>query len=279
MVVRRVASCAALDIDERVVSVGSQGDRLDVSREQAHAMPDSDTSGKGRTAATSAVDVAGSLRRQIQDGLLPPGEWLREARICSEFAVGRSIARTALRILADDGLVHIEENRGAYVAATSVQEVFDLYEVRAALYGLAARFACLRATPKHMAETLAEIDILLAASERREPAEELIHQSELIFSRLASVSSPDAQKMIEAIRRKTRWHYSYVSLAESTDGGPFQHWRVVREGLATRDSAMAAEGARNILYYMQNEAMRLMISRGQGLPNAPEIRPLRQRQA
>lgn len=160
-----------------------------------------------------------------------------------------------------------------------MQGVFDLYEVRAALYGLAARFACIRATPKHMAETLREIDILLAASERREPAEELIHQGELIFSRMASVSSPDAQKMIEAIRRKTLWHYSYVSLAESTDGGPFQHWRVVRAGLAARDSGMVAEGARNIIYYMQNEAMRLMISRGQGLPSAPEIRPLRQRQA
>jgi len=213
----------------------------------------------------TAGDVAGALRHQIQEGQLAPGEWLREVRICAEFGVGRSIARTALRTLADDGLVNIEENRGAYVAATTVQEVFDLYEVRAALYGLAARFACIRATPPFMAETLRLIDILLADSERGEPAEELIHQSETIFSRLASVSSPDAQKMIESIRRKTRWHYSYVTLAESTDGGPFDHWRVVRAGLAARDGAMAAEGARNILYYMQNEAMRLMISRGFGL--------------
>jgi len=216
-------------------------------------------------APPTAATVAEGLRRQIQDGLLPPGEWLREARVCAEFGVGRSIARSALRSLADDGLVVIEENRGAYVAATTVQEVFDLYEVRAALYGLAARFACIRATPKHMAETLVLVDELLAASRRGEPAVELIHQSETIFSRLASTGSADAQKMIEAIRRKTRWHYSYVSLAESVDGGPFQHWEVVREGLATRNGAMASEGARNILYYMQSEAMRLMISRGHGL--------------
>ncbi|MBL8556507.1 MAG: GntR family transcriptional regulator [Phenylobacterium sp.] len=216
------------------------------------------------SAAPSAATVASALRRQIQDGLLPPGEWLREARICAEFGVGRSIARTALRTLADDGLVNIEENRGAYVAATTVQEVFDLYEVRAALYGLAARFACIRATPKHMAETLVLVDGLLAASRRGESVVELIHQSEVIFSRLASTASLDAQRMIEAIRRKTRWHYSYVSLAESIDG-PFKHWEVVREGLAARNAAMASDGARNILYYMQNEAMRLMISRGHGL--------------
>ena len=45
------------------------------------------------------------------------------------------------------------------------------------------------------------------------------------------------------------------------------------------DSGIAAVGARNIIHYMQNKAMRLMISRGQGLPSAPEIQPLRQRQA
>jgi DNA-binding GntR family transcriptional regulator len=214
---------------------------------------------------TTAAGVADALRRQIQDGALPPGEWLREIRICTEFGVGRSIARTALRTLAEDGLVNLEENRGAYVASTTVQEVFDLYEVRAALYGLAARFACIRATPQHMAETLQLVDALLDASQHGETAEELIHMSEEIFSRLASVSSADAQKMIESIRRKTRWHYSYVSLALSTDGGPFDHWRVVRAGLAERDGAKAAEGARNILYYMQNLVMRLMISRGFGL--------------
>jgi DNA-binding GntR family transcriptional regulator len=225
----------------------------------------------------TAATVADALRRQIQDGRLSPGEWLREARLCSEFGIGRSIARTALRTLADDGLVVIEENRGAYVAATTVQEVFDLYEVRAALYGLAARFACIRATPRQMAETLQLVDALLAGSERGESAEDLIHQSEVIFGRLASTASPDAQRMIESIRRKTRWHYSYVSLAESTDGGPFDHWRVVRAGLAARDGAMAAEGARNILYYMQNVAMRLMISRGQGLQRTPDVRAARSR--
>ncbi|MBX3484169.1 GntR family transcriptional regulator [Phenylobacterium sp.] len=225
----------------------------------------------------TAGDVAVALRKQIADAVLSPGAWLREARICAEFGVGRSIARTALRTLADDGLVIIEENRGAYVAATSVQEVFDLYEVRAALYGLAARFACIRATPPFMAETLQMVDGLLAASERHEPAEELIRQSEVIFSRLSSVGSADAQRMIESIRRKTRWHYSYFALAESVDGrGPVEHWRVVRAGLAARDGALAAEGARNIIYYMQNEVMRLMISRGYGLQAAEAPASLRE---
>jgi len=222
-----------------------------------------------RAASATAADVADAVRRQIQDGVLPPGDWLREPRICAEFGVGRSIARSALRILADDGLVRIEENRGAFVAATTVQEVFDLYELRAGLYGVAARFACMSTPAAFMAETLELTDILFEDTESgRTSAEELVRQSEVIFSRLASVASPDTQRMIEAVRRKTRWHYSYVGLAEGS-GPPIDHWRVLRAGLAARDPAMAADGARAIIHHTQNEVMRLMISRGLGLRKPP----------
>jgi len=227
----------------------------------------------------TADALADALRRQIQDGVIAPGEWLREVRVCGEFGVGRTVARRALRTLADDGLVIIEENRGAYVAATTVQEVFDLYEVRAALYGATARFACLRASPAHMAETLKLVDVLLTDSETGASAEELIRQSEVIFTRLASLSSLDTQRMIAAVRRKTRWHYSYAGLEKSTGGAPFDSWLVVRAGLVARDPAMAAEGARNILYHMQSEAMRLMIAHGQGLQAAPDVRSSRSRRA
>lgn len=227
----------------------------------------------------TADDVADALRLRIQDGHLAAGDWLREAKICAEFAVGRSIARSAIRILADDGLVNIEENRGGYVAGTSVQEVFDLYELRAALYGVAARLACMRATPQHMSDTLRMIDALLIASEDGTSAQDVIHMSEDIFSRLASLAGPDAQKMIASVRRKTRWHIAYVGLAQSQGDGPYNHWRTVRAGLAERDPAKASEGAREIFHYMQNEVMRLMIARGYGLQPTPDVRPVRRRRA
>lgn len=246
-------------------------------------MPTSDAKTPPQSAkaapAMTADDVADALRLRIQDGHIEPGEWLREVRICSEFGVGRSIARSAIRTLADDGLVNLEENRGGYVAGTSVQEVFDLYELRAVLYGLAARLACLRASPQHMAETLTMIDALLDAAERHEPAQDLIHLSEDIFSRLATFAGPDAQRMIASVRRKTRWHLAYAGLAESQGGGPFDHWRNVRAALVARDSAAAAEAAREIFHFMQAEVMRLMISRGYGLQPPPEVKPARRRKA
>ncbi len=232
----------------------------------------------GRGVGLSAAEVTDLLRAQIQDGGLAPGEWLREARLCAAFQVGRSIVRRALRNLAADGLVILEANRGASVALTSLQEVFDLFELRAGLYGVAARFTCIRGSTGLLSDIVRKIDALLAGAEAGTPADQLIRQSEEIFSKMASTASADAQVMIEAVRRKTRWHYSYVGLAESPGGlGPIEHWRVVRAALAVRDSARASEGARNILYYMQNEVSRLMLSRGLGMRKPVESPPARRR--
>lgn len=210
-----------------------------------------------------AEDIAGVLRQRIQRSEIAPDEWLREARLCSEFGVGRSIVRRALRALADDGLVVLEENRGARVATTSVEEVFDLYEVRAALYGLAARCACLRGSDAEIKQILVRIDDLLAAADKDDPAEQIIERSEAIFSAMAEHASADARKMIESIRRKTRFHFSYVALALNADGpGPYAFWQEVRAALVKRDANEVAQAARNILYFMQGEVARIMLARG-----------------
>ncbi|WP_204310671.1 hypothetical protein, partial [Escherichia coli] len=84
------------------------------------------------------------------------------------------------------------------------------YEVRAALYGLAARFACQRASDAAIRRMLVNIDRLLSDAAAGVPGEQIIEVSEAIFSEMAESASLDAQKMIEGVRRKTRFHFSYV---------------------------------------------------------------------
>jgi DNA-binding GntR family transcriptional regulator len=222
----------------------------------------------------TADDLAQTLRVRIQKSELAPGEWLREVKLCGEFGVGRSIVRRALRALADDGLVEIEENRGARVSGTTVEEVFDLYEVRAALYGMAARFACLRASDAQIRGMLTKIDRLLADAERKAPAEQIIEVSESIFGDMISCASADAQRMIEAVRRKTRFHFSYVALAINANGpGPYEYWRSVRAALVDRDANKASQSARDILYFMQGEVARIMLAHGPRLISDAPFRP------
>ena len=91
---------------------------------------------------TSTVDaLADALRREILDGGLPAGAWLRERELCESFGVARHSLRAALRALAAEGLVKIEPHRGAHVVELTADDVRWLYELRAALELEAAHLA------------------------------------------------------------------------------------------------------------------------------------------
>jgi DNA-binding GntR family transcriptional regulator len=91
---------------------------------------------------TSTVDaLADVLRREILDGALPAGAWLRERELCESFGVARHSLRAALRALASEGLVKIEPHRGAHVVELTPDDVRWLYELRAALEIEAAHLA------------------------------------------------------------------------------------------------------------------------------------------
>jgi len=90
----------------------------------------------------STVDaLADALRREILDGVLEAGAWLRERELVETYGVARHSLRAALRTLAAEGLVTIEPHRGAHVAQLTRDDVRWLYELRAALELEAAHLA------------------------------------------------------------------------------------------------------------------------------------------
>jgi len=79
------------------------------------------------------------IRDRIRRGRLVPGQRLVEADIIRELAASRSRVREALQRLSTEGLVTIEEFRGASVKQFSRDEIRQIYRARMALEGLAAR--------------------------------------------------------------------------------------------------------------------------------------------
>jgi len=78
------------------------------------------------------------IRERIRRGRFVPGQRLVEADIIRELGTSRSRVREALQRLSTEGLVTIEEFRGASVKTFSRDEVRQIYRVRMALEGLAA---------------------------------------------------------------------------------------------------------------------------------------------
>ncbi|WP_326693239.1 MULTISPECIES: GntR family transcriptional regulator [unclassified Streptomyces] len=88
-------------------------------------------------ALSSAHAVYLALRRSFANGEFAPSERLTEAALARELGVSRTPVREALGRLQADGLV-VPMARGVAVATLSRAEVEQIYELRAALEGLAA---------------------------------------------------------------------------------------------------------------------------------------------
>ncbi|HVL96302.1 MAG TPA: GntR family transcriptional regulator [Solirubrobacteraceae bacterium] len=93
---------------------------------------------------TAPEALAAVLRRRILDGELAAGTPLREQHLAAEHDLARHTVRAALRALATEGLVRVEANRGARVAALDGADVRALGELRIALEVEGARLALAR---------------------------------------------------------------------------------------------------------------------------------------
>lgn len=95
-----------------------------------------------------ADEVAASLRDMILSGGLPAGERLNEVRLATELGISRGPLREALQHLRGEGLLKVVRRRGTFVAALSIDDVVDIYELRAAIEGRAARILAVRKGPR-----------------------------------------------------------------------------------------------------------------------------------
>lgn len=91
--------------------------------------------------ASSSEQVAEVLRDQIIRGDIPQGIPLRELTLSSTMGVSRRTIREALMLLASQGLIDHERNRGATVRTLHSADVVDLYTIRRALETQGARSA------------------------------------------------------------------------------------------------------------------------------------------
>jgi DNA-binding GntR family transcriptional regulator len=110
--------------------------------------------------------VVGNLRNAIINGQFAPGARLVERQMCELLGVSRTLVREALRQLEAEGWVRILPNRGPVVISMTPEEVRELYEVRAALEGIAAFRAAERVSPDQLDRLAATVDAMTKAQSR-----------------------------------------------------------------------------------------------------------------
>ncbi|GLS36343.1 transcriptional regulator [Mesorhizobium tianshanense] len=88
---------------------------------------------KGLEHKTIASAVASELRKRIVSGRFAGGFPLRQDMLANEFGISRVPIREALVLLESEGLVKIHPHRGAVVSTPSVEEIREVFELRALL--------------------------------------------------------------------------------------------------------------------------------------------------
>lgn len=99
------------------------------------------------TARTAADRVFESLQDAIIRGTLPPGARVGETELAERFGTSRGPLREALRRLESRRLVERTPHVGIRIASLTHEALIELYYLREALEGMAARLAAM-----HMAE-------------------------------------------------------------------------------------------------------------------------------
>ena len=88
-------------------------------------------------------ELVDRLRNLVVEDALKPGEKVPEKELCESFGVSRTPLREALKVLASEGFVVLQANRGARVAQVTREELENTFPVIARLEQLAGELACI----------------------------------------------------------------------------------------------------------------------------------------
>lgn len=105
------------------------------------------------------------LKAKIMSGKLLPGSSLVEREISDEYNISRTPVREILWRLVSDGLLEQEPSRGYIIRKISLEEIFDIFQSREGIEGMAARLACQKGDDnffsniKRIRKRIKEIDI------------------------------------------------------------------------------------------------------------------------
>lgn len=193
---------------------------------------------------TLPLQIADQIGAAIVEERFTPGERLKEVDLASAFGVSRATVREALRILESGKLVRILPQRGAQVTLLSRDELENLFEIRAALLGLAGRSAA-----KHFQKgdrgALQQHLAALAAS--RGSTRAYVRASAEMVRHIARLSKNDElAKMIAGFAQQIG-RYTRLGLAsDERRARSLASWRQLAQAIAANDQEAAEEINRNL---------------------------------
>lgn len=203
-----------------------------------------------------------TLREAIINGVLKPGERLMEVQLAEELGVSRTPVREAIRKLELENFVVMIPHKGAYVAGISLKDIADVFEIRAALEGLAAAAAAERITDEEL-EELERILVRKAEIIEANDLEKLVEVDTQFHELLYKASRNDRLVQIinnlhEQIQRFRSTTLAYPGrMREALE----EHKKIV-EAISERNAALAQQLAQEHIENAENSMLESLQKNG-----------------
>jgi len=200
-----------------------------------------------------------SLLEDILSGRIKPGEKLNISEISERLGVSRTPIREALKQLVSAGLVDSEPHRSPFVKKLSIEEIIELYCVRAALDGIASRLAARRLSDEQIGALTRLCDHMESVAEASRLAEFLADNDRFHAIICDASGSARIQELSRQYYRQAEQYRNLVLDLPGSYEALCQEHRRILGALSQRDSDAADEATR--LHYF-NSARRIAQSVG-----------------
>jgi DNA-binding GntR family transcriptional regulator len=212
----------------------------------------------GASSFSLAEQIAEQLGNDIIRGELAPGERVLEEAVASRFTVSRGPVREALRILERDGLVRMQARRGARVTQLTVDEVDEIFELRCALLGLAARRLAARGDASVNARIRRGVELLRKLS-RGEDSDAYVSEAHHLNMTIADASGSELLRDMYFSLAYRTLRYTRLSLAsERRRGHSARKWKLLASAIDAGDVVAAGEMVETLVRDSRNAVVAIL---------------------
>lgn len=162
---------------------------------------------------TTTDVIVEAVTRAIVEHRLQPGTKLAEQKLADHFGVSRTLVRQALFQLAQNRLVKLEKARGAFVAAPSVEEARQVFQVRRMLESEMVRTIVRTITPAKLKALREHVTLEKAAVDKRDAE----RRTELLGDFHVRMAELTGNKVLVRIMQDLVSHSSLISLMYQRD--------------------------------------------------------------
>ncbi|AZW32507.1 FCD domain protein [Bordetella bronchiseptica GA96-01] len=219
--------------------------------------------------------IVSRLTEDILKGVYEPGQRLKEQELALKMGTSRAPLREAFRVLERDGLIEILPWRGVRIIEPTYDEIKELFEARADMFGLCARHVAAHGDAVLLSKIEADIDALIRSTDAGCDEREYKEMTNDISSQMyALIQNRYTRAFIDNLRQKMLWHYCHMGISSHVNRQDSnRYWHDLGQALLRRDSQAAETAAHCIIVVSKDYALGLLEEKRGGAAPAGKERP------